>query len=171
MSSAGITFLDERPRARTRWNTLGILGSVFSVLGIFTLGIVSPIGLGLSMLGLLSGPRKAATFGTLVGALGTGFLLLWGWGLVAGIQAVDTAVKTDETEVALRTGVAKIEEFRLENSSLPEGVEGNMLLIRANLVDAWGEDLRYEPIDKQNYAVRSAGPDKQFDTPDDITRS
>ena len=171
MNSAGIVFLDERPRLRRRWNPLGVLGSVVSVLGIFTLGIVSPIGLGLSLLGLLRGPRGSAMFGTLLGGLGTAFLLLWGWGVVAGINAVDTAVKSDETEVAMRTAVAKIEEYRQEYRQLPEGVEGNVLLIEAELNDAWGQSLRYEPIDKGQYAVRSAGPDQEFDTADDLTRS
>jgi hypothetical protein len=171
MNSAGIVFLDERPRPRRRWNPLGVLGSVVSVLGIFTLGIISPIGLGLSMLALLRGPRGSAMFGTLLGALGTGFLLLWGWGVVAGINAVDTAVKSDETAAAMRTAVAKIEEYRQEYRQLPEGVEGNVLLIEAELNDAWGQSLRYDSIDKRQYAVRSAGPDREFDTADDLIRS
>jgi hypothetical protein len=173
MNSAGIVFLDEcrRVRTRPRWNKLGVAGSLFSVLGIFTLGIASPIGLGLSLLGMLRRPRGSALFGTILGGLGTAFLLVWGGSLVAGIQALDNQAKAERTSAALQTAVAEIEDFRLENHQLPEGIKGNMLLIEAELVDAWGEDLRYDAIDKQQYTVRSAGPDKEFDTSDDLTRS
>ncbi len=41
------------------------------------------------------------------------------------------------------------------------------------LRDAWGNGLRLEPVDwipqRNYYLVRSAGPDKQFDTADDLT--
>jgi len=42
----------------------------------------------------------------------------------------------------------------------------------ADLRDAWGTDLRLEPVpwnrDKTHYMLRSAGPDQQFDTTDDM---
>lgn len=171
MNSAGIVFLDERPRVRRRSGFLGVMGIIFSVFGVFTLGLLSPIGLGLSLLGMVRGQRGAATFGTLLGAMGTGFLALWGWGLVAGISAVETAVKSDETAVAMQTAVNKIEAYSVENGRAPEGIEGNMLLIEADLNDAWGESLRYDALDKNDFAIRSAGPDKKFDTADDLTRS
>jgi hypothetical protein len=171
MNSAGIIFLDERPRVRRRSGFLGVLGTVFSVFGIFTLGLLSPVGLGFSLLGMLRGQRGAATFGAFLGALGTGFLALWGWGVVAGITAVDVAVKSEETAAAMQTAVDKIEAYTVENGRAPEGIEGNMLLIEADLNDAWGESLRYDALEKNAFAIRSAGPDKKFDTADDLTRS
>ena len=37
-------------------------------------------------------------------------------------------------------------------------------------VDAWEQSLRYESTDEGG-AVRSAGPDKEFDTGDDVVKS
>jgi hypothetical protein len=37
------------------------------------------------------------------------------------------------------------------------------------LVDGWGAAIRYEPLE-ESYIVRSAGPDGQFDSQDDLTR-
>jgi hypothetical protein len=48
---------------------------------------------------------------------------------------------------------------------LPDGIEGGKLVVVKE--DAWGTELKYE-INGDKYIVRSAGSDKQFDTPDDI---
>jgi len=183
MAHPDIIFLDETPPGSTarpqtarrsrrccrNFNGFGVLGCLFSVLGIFTLGLVSPFGLVLSLLGMTRRPRTAATVGTALGLAGTGFLALWGWGIVATMNAVDYEQRAHQTAVVLEQGREQIEHFRHEHNELPEGIEGNKLLITNDLNDAWGQSLRYEPLDESGYRIRSAGPDQQFDTADDLT--
>lgn len=183
MSHPGIIFLDETPRhvrhegpyprrcTRRKSNGFGTLGCLFSVLGIFTFGLASPIGLGLSLVGMLRRPRGAATVGTILGGLGTAFLLLVGWGVLSSVDAATNARNLARTEDALQAAVVTVESFEHENGHLPEGVDGNKLLINAELNDGWGQSIRYEPLDKDSFQVRSAGPDETFDTSDDLTRS
>lgn len=171
MAHPGIIYLDDMPRIRRKSNTFGILGCIFSILGIFTFGLASPIGLGLSMLGMAQRPRGAATFGAVVGAMGTAFLLLWGGTLVAGVSAANHAAKVHQTEQSLSAAVATIESYKIDHERLPEDIDGNKLLIRAEIKDAWGQSLRFDPTGGSDYLVRSAGPDAEFDTGDDLTRS
>jgi hypothetical protein len=35
--------------------------------------------------------------------------------------------------------------------------------------DGWGTPLKYEKLSDENYRLSSAGPDRAFDTEDDIT--
>jgi hypothetical protein len=171
MAHPGIIYLDDMPRTRRKSNAFGILGCLFSILGIFTFGLASPIGLGLSMIGMTGRPRGAATFGAVVGAMGTAFLLLWGGTLVAGVSAANHASNLHKTEKSLSAAVATIEQYKRDHKRLPEDIDGNKLLIRAEVNDAWGTSLRFDPTDGNGYLVRSAGPDGQFDTGDDLTRS
>ncbi len=171
MSHPGIIYLDDMPRIRRKSNTLGILGCIFSILGIFTFGLASPIGLGLSMLGMARRPRGAATFGVVVGAMGTAFLLLWGGTLVAGVSAANHAANVHKTEQSLSAAIATIERYKSDHKALPEDIDGNKLLIRAEINDAWGQSLRFDPTGANAYLIRSTGPDGQFDTGDDLTRS
>ena len=120
-------------------------------------------------MGMWRRPRFAATFGTIVGGLGTAFLALWGWGVVATMNAVEYEHQEDRTAIVLERGVETIETFRAQNDELPGGIDGNKLLISAELNDAWGQSLRYDPIDEDTYSIRSAGPDGEFDTDDDLT--
>jgi len=56
---------------------------------------------------------------------------------------------------------------RAENDRLPGNIAGNRLAIEQ--VDAWNEPLRYE-VHEDHFLVRSAGPDGDFETGDDIVR-
>mgnify|MGYP007073184359 CR=1 FL=1 len=183
MSHPGIVYLDEnspsqpphRPRGHrasrccSGFNGVGILGCLMLRFGGFAFGIASPLGSLISLLALRRGPRFAAWSGTLLGAVGTAFLALWGWAAVAAFNAVEYEQQQDQTEVVMEQAVASIEQFHREHKMLPEGVDGNKLLIAADLNDAWGQSLRYDPIDDDEYLIRSAGPDQKFDTSDDLT--
>jgi hypothetical protein len=63
--------------------------------------------------------------------------------------------------------MTKIEEFRLEHDRLPGEIAGNRITIE--YTDSWEQPLRYEVRDEQ-ILVRSAGPDRDFETGDDIVR-
>jgi hypothetical protein len=150
-------------------NGWGIAGFVTSIIGLLTCGLLNIISLPVSLVGLCFKPRGFAIAGTVISCLGCALLALLGWGIVAGIlglkQVVTEAGKGIETVAALGEATAKIEAYRAEHNMLPDGIEGNKLIIDRK--DAWGQSLRYE-LSGSTYIIRSAGPDQQFDTPDDL---
>ena len=63
-------------------NGLGTAGFIVSLLALFTCGIASPIGVLLSLPALFKPPRAFAIAGTVLGLIGTAFLL---WAIVPGL--------------------------------------------------------------------------------------
>jgi|TARA_B100000809_G_scaffold201992_1_gene202677 hypothetical protein len=143
-------------------NGLGIAGLVVSILGILTCGLISPLGLLLSLIALLKPPRGLAIAGTIVGFLGTGFLVVFAWLIWMWVTIGVNTVKTRELALEARD---VIEEYYTENAAYPDGIEGNKLI--AGMVDAWDNDLRYD-ADDDSYLIRSASHDGDMDTDDDI---
>jgi hypothetical protein len=143
-------------------NGLGIAGLVVSILGILTCGLISPLGLLLSLIAMLKRPRGLAIAGTVVGLVGTGILFLVGGSIVAGFmfagKAIETAAKIEQAKQIIAA-------YHTENGSYPDGIEGNKLIDGIN--DDWGNALRYDG-DEQSYTIRSASFDGKMDTPDDI---
>lgn len=155
-----------RPRQS---NAMGITGLIVSILGLLTCGLLSPVGLLFSLIGLARRPRGEAVAGTIIGGLGTlavvaviGFFVLSG---VAITEAARFAEANSKTQAAFAAAESEIEQFRFDNGSLPGGIEGNKLVLQYD--DGWETGLRYEP-DGNNYRIRSAGPDQEFDTGDDL---
>ncbi|MHC4729135.1 MAG: hypothetical protein ACYS6Z_00925, partial [Planctomycetota bacterium] len=80
-------------------------------------------------------------------------------------------VTTPEIMDSIKTGITIteahkiIEEHREESGALPSQEDGNRLI--EDLEDRWGNALRYE-VDGETYVIRSAGPDGEFGTADDI---
>jgi hypothetical protein len=151
-------------------NGLGIAGFILAIVGLFTCGMLNVISLPISLIALAWKPRGFAIAGTVVSAGGLAFLALLGWGFVAamiGLQSVaDEFGKTMQTHAAIAEARVAIERYRSEHNLLPDGIEGNKLVIEHE--DAWGTALRYE-VTGDTYLIRSAGSDQQFNTGDDIT--
>ena len=152
-------------------NGLGIAGFVVSIVGmIITCGLLCPIGLLISLFAMFKKPRGFAVAGAVLGALGTLWLVFWGFAIVAGImglQKTATQFKTVAiTTTKLVEGHQIIESRRAADNQLPDGIEGNKLIV--DLADGWGNGIRYE-VEDQSYVLRSGGPDGAFDTEDDIT--
>ena len=152
-------------------NALGIAGFVVSLVGlVFTFGLLCPLGLLLSFFGLFSRNRGFAVAGLVLGIIGSSIVAL-------GVGAIALAAsaahhhqveipRQEKTYEILNIACIEIEAYRQEEGRLPEGIEGNKLVLRFE--DAYGNAVRYEPEDNGQYAIRSAGPDEQFDTPDDL---
>ncbi|MCC9604481.1 DUF4190 domain-containing protein [Blastopirellula sp. JC732] len=153
-------------------NALGIWGFFVSLFGlVFTLGLLSPIGLILSLLAMFHPRRGFAVAGFVVGMVGTALIAA-----IVGTAAVATETyhhyahevpQIEQTLARLDDAIVVIETDRREKGELPEGVDGNKLVLP--ITDAWQQSVRYEPEDSGiDYAVRSAGPDMKFDTADDL---
>jgi hypothetical protein len=169
----------EAPRPpRTKFNWWGFNGMWMSFISLFSAGFLSPVPLLISLVGLRRPGRKMATVGTFV-SLG-GILLATGiavTSVVAHQHHQDTKrmnrhnkivkKQTLETEKLLIVAGEEIVEYRDDNDgAIPSDINGNMLVIKH--VDPWGESLRYEP-EKDYGLIRSAGPDRVFDSRDDIS--
>ena len=68
------------------------------------------------------------------------------------------------TDEKIREASQKVVAFQKEHERWPDGLEGNRLVVQSK--DSWNNELRYEMAD-QGFTIRSAGPDGQFETPDD----
>lgn len=66
-------------------NGLGTAGFVCSLLGVLTCGLLSPIGLFFSLVGIVRAPRGMAFAGSVLGAFGSAWLALVGATLIIGI--------------------------------------------------------------------------------------
>ena len=155
---------------RPATNSMGVAGLLISIFAlIFTCGLLSPVGLLFSMLGLRKQPRGEAIAGTVIGGFGTlavasvvGFVVL---ATVSAANAGRQAHQQQVTQAAIQAAEQQIEAFRMTHGELPGGIEGNKLVL--GYTDAWGTSLRYDG-DPATYRIRSAGRDQEFDTGDDI---
>jgi len=152
-------------------NAMGVAGFGVSLFGLlFTLGILCPLGVLLSFLGLFSKNRGFAIAGLIIGGLGSAIVAIG----VASVAMAASAIhhyqvevpKQAQTAEVLAIAAVEVEQFRHQHGKLPEGIEGNKLVLKFQ--DAYGTSLRYEPEEGTKFAVRSAGPDQEFDTPDDL---
>lgn len=135
-------------------NVLGIVGFIFAF-------CLPPLGLILSLIALTKRPRGFAIAGTAVGVLGS--LILAGC-LSATVMLWDG--------IRMSIGVSSLpqalEQLRSQQGEFPESLDA--LGIPAWMqTDAWGTNFRYEQLeDGDAWRITLAGPDRQFDTDDDI---
>lgn len=155
----------------TAANGIGTAGFVVSLVGlIFTCTILCPLGLLISMIGLMKPRRGLAIAGTAIGLLGSIILGVSCFVAVTGYcsakESFRNAAFQTQTQAAFVEGKGIIEEYRFENSKLPGGIEGNKLVM--GVTDGWENSLRFDG-EEDAFLLRSAGPDGEFDTPDDMT--
>ena len=170
-----IGFEQPRRRKRGRFNWWGFSSILFFFL---SLGVLSPITLLMGLAGLRRKPRKTAVVGTLFSLIGVGLMAA----LVIGVvehheyeqhqrymaeQGRVIAVQVEEGNQLLAFAASEFEQYRDDNDGrLPLDIDGNSLAIKH--VDPWGELLRYE-VEPDLAILRSAGPDGDFYTTDDLT--
>lgn len=159
-----------RPGERKPTNGLGITGFVLSLIGIVTCGTLNVISLPLSLVALLWRPRGLAIAGTFISIASLGTYAVVGLFLITTFQLGKTLLtegeKIYDTHTAISDASSLIERYRSEHNTLPDGIVGKKLVIEKK--DGWGTELSYE-VEGDSYLIRSAGPDKQFYTEDDLT--
>ena len=152
-------------------NGLGLAGFITSLVGILTCGFISPIGLLISLFGLVKRPRGFAIAGAILGAIGSIFLAVVGFTIVMGFLGLKTAVDQIQKEFESQTTAHKayvvIDEHRTKTGSLPNDADGTGM-IKAH-PDAWGNPMRYErDAGGEGFSITSNGPDGKPDTDDDV---
>lgn len=162
---------------RPAFNWWGFNGMWMSFASLLSAGFLSPVPLLISLVGLRRPGKKMATVGTLTSLAGVALAVTIAVGStmahrqhVSARQAAhyNRVVKKQiiETEKMLVVAGDEIVEYRDDtNGELPSDIDGCMLVIKH--VDPWGKSLRFE-LEKDHGVLRSAGPDQDFDTKDDI---
>ncbi len=171
-------------------NSIAIVGFVMSLLGVCAAFMTAPIALGCSVAGLRKEQSKGyAIAGTiissvqlvLIGMVFLQYLLIGRFFWQAGdkiIEIVDEVqqqtmerVATAQTDKAIDRAVEKIDDQALAFGELPSSEEGTELV--AFQKDGWKSPLRYQTAQGRvaNYMIKSAGPDGEWDTNDDVGRS
>lgn len=162
-------------------NGLGVAGFVCSVIGLLTGGILSPVGLILSLIALGRSPRGFAVAGVVVGLLGTcgGVILvlaILAFGLAVVLAAVGIFAFTQSERIELSADMAKIaaraEDYKRENRGIaPAGLEV-LGLETSTLTDPWGNRYRYVLVTGEpGYDILSDGKDAKTGTADDVSLS
>jgi hypothetical protein len=153
-------------------NTAGLVGFIVSMCGLLC-GLAFPVGMIISLFGLKSQPKGFAIAGSIVGAVGTLLLValvaIYAVMIAAFVGMMPNLQQSITTINSVQQAQQVIEQHRLNNGDLPDAETGNQLI--AGSIDGWQTPLRYDHgVDEgSNYHVRSAGPDRVFDTADDIT--
>jgi hypothetical protein len=150
-----------------RTNGLGVAGFIVSLLGIFSVGLLSPIALFLSFIALFRRPRGFAFAGFILGLIGTLFIaavftVLGGsvWLLVR--YGKPMVVTIQHAAVARQ----HIEVYAAGNGhAAPPDMLGQSLI--AGDLDGWGRPLIYRRVNTLSYELRSAGSDGILNNDDD----
>lgn len=162
---------------RPPFNWSAFTGLILALLSPFSMFLLAPIALLFSLRGLRRAPRTMAFVATIFSLGGTAILATAIFAIAqdnhhhrtAHVRAHQQRVFADQkasTSVSLDAAAIQFEKYReLNNGMLPNGIDGNLMSIKFS--DAWKQELRYEPGEKQA-TIRSAGPDKQFETRDDM---
>jgi len=149
-------------------NSLGLAGFLVSLIGApLTCGMLAPLGLLLSLFALRKQPRGFAVTGVILGLLGTAWIASIGLQAANRVHRREVKQKTAITRVQLEEAKDLIVKHQIESGKIPKGIEGNKLVL--HLKDGWETPIRYD-YDKDSYLIRSAGPDGQWETHDDVIR-
>ena len=164
---------------RRRSNMWGLSGLLLAIGSIFTCGFFSPFALLISLIGLTRAPRKTAMAGTIISLAGMSIAASIVFGVMneqmhrreivqQKISLEIFAKQEKQGKKTIASAISELEGFRDEHDgSLPQAIDGNMLVIKYE--DPWGQPLRYDQ-ETDAAIIRSAGPDKRFETEDDLTQ-
>lgn len=158
-------------------NGLGLAGFIISLAGlVLTAGLLSPIGLIVSLAALGRQPRGFAWAGVILGLIGScgilvvitfaGVAILAAMGIAAVALVLSNPQKIEITADMVNTAIA-VKAYEQEQGFLPADLE-LLGLDPTTLVDPWGNRYVYQFIDVGSFDLVSLGRDGQLGTLDDI---
>jgi len=161
---------------RQATNGMGLAGFIISLVGWVSCGLLCPIGLVMSLIGLRRRPRGFAVAGVVLGALGSiwgvvavffgglAMLISCGGALCGGIAP--HAV----TNVRMNTMARDVERFERNNGRMPADLAEAIGHRRGrhDTLDGWGRPLHLFFEQDGSFTIGSDGPDGQPDTADDV---
>ncbi|MEM8738780.1 MAG: DUF4190 domain-containing protein [Planctomycetota bacterium] len=147
-------------------NGMGTAGFVLSLVGWVTCGVLCPVGLVLSIIGVRREPRGLAIAGIIIGALGSLFLLVIGLGVIAGILglgAASTVIVASAQQAAVQfKATAEVQGYYAQQGSLPDPST-----FRSLDPDFTQDTIRYETLTTDSFRLTTPGFDGVFGTDDD----
>ncbi|MEM9348542.1 MAG: DUF4190 domain-containing protein [Planctomycetota bacterium] len=154
-------------------NALGIAGFVISLSGmIVCLGLISPIGLVLSLIALAKSPRAYAVAGSIIGLLGSALGILTVLVLTNNINLnLFSSPFYSHTYNQIGGASFDIDNHFLSNQdTLPDEATGDAII--SGYYDEWNNSLKYTPAPNStaDYTITSLGPDGMLNTADDIVQ-
>ncbi|QDU97444.1 hypothetical protein [Lignipirellula cremea] len=157
-----VIYIGPPPPRPSNW--LGAIGFFTTFL---SCGVLSPVGLLLSLLALPGRPRSFALAGVVLGGLGTGLIVSAYYGMSQESRYLLNQGLTRATVQRLREAREVLQYQTETTGGVPDGVQGNKAIL--HLTDAWENSLRYDLHPEEHfYVVRSAGVDQQYETRDDL---
>ncbi|MFZ2055683.1 MAG: hypothetical protein WAU81_15950 [Candidatus Aminicenantales bacterium] len=89
---------------------------------------------------------------------------------IEATQDANTRLRTGITETNIATMEKALAFFTATQGQVPENLKELFAarLFSGDPSDGWGTLLKYERLSDENYRLISAGPDRRFDTDDDI---
>ena len=160
-------------------NGLGIAGFICSLLGLFTVGLLCPIGLLLSLIALGRRPKGFAIAGVILGLLGSCLgllvLLLFGGAAILAFLGLAAFILTQSEKFEITADMvmttAMVQKYEQQNGELPANLD-LVDIDKSNRLDPWGNEYDYRLIDEEpGFDLVSAGMDGLFDTEDDVLLS
>jgi len=143
-------------------NTLGLVGFILSIVQFVTCGVLSPISLIVSLIGLRKEPRVFAIIGTVLSVIGVVIFALIGfttvWALMFGQGIVQQAFGGAQAQQEI------IAHYQ-NTGSLPTDAQAAQIF--AN-IDFGGVTPRYVIVDDTAAEIILPGFDGQMDTSDDL---
>lgn len=153
-------------------NNLGLAGFIVSLVGIVSCGLLAPVGAVMSAVAMKREPRGFAIAGLVIGIVGS----LWILAIAVAMAVVGAAglallfasgwhfgVMSDMVKITLA-----VSEHNDRHGSAPASLD-ELQLPSDTVTDPWGNQYLYELAPGgASFTLRSAGPDGQFDTGDDI---
>lgn len=162
-------------------NSLGVAGFVISIVGLCVGGLLSPVGLVLSLVALGKQPRGFAVAGVIIGAIGSCGIIIaiialpvalaLAFGIAAAVGLTALAGPQAESYVEMFVIATNVEEHAQQSAgTLPATIaEGAPKLNASQITDPWNHPYQYELTQNgQAFRLYSMGPDGVAKTPDDV---
>jgi hypothetical protein len=147
-------------------NGLGVASFVCSIVGWVTCGLLCPLGLLFGLIALARPPRGFAIAGTVLGLLGSIFLVVAGIAIIAAVLGLGVAAALAVDEVQIISAAASLDNTFRTDGAYPDDATGQAdvaLIVGAE--DA--EKMRYRRFTDDTAELRLTGGDGLFDTSDD----
>lgn len=158
-------------------NGLGLAGFIVSLIGFVSCGLISPIGLIMSIIAMKREPKGFAIAGLVLGILGSlwmlvvvGFVLVMG-GLAAAAAAVGIAggISSAKSMKEMIELTPIVEQYQIDNGALPTSVSQLPGVTSEQITDEWGNQYLIVPDSSANgFSLVSMGPDGQASSGDEI---